>query len=98
MDQILTSLDQEFSRLDERARRFLAELNDAMLFASLPGIADTMSIATPGGYLLRSAAMVEQAFGGITTRLWDDPFEWTLPEKLNGKDSILCYLDEVKET
>ena len=36
-----------------------------------------------GEYILRSAAAVEQTFGGITTRLWDDPFEWTLPEALS---------------
>ena len=42
--------------------------------------------------------MVEKTFGGITTRLWDDPFEWTLPEKLNDIVSVLAYLDEVEAT
>lgn len=42
--------------------------------------------------------MVEQAFLGITRRLWDDPFEWTLPEKLSTKDAIMSYLDEVAAT
>ena len=42
--------------------------------------------------------MVEKTFGGITTRLWDDPFEWTLPEKLADKLSIIQYLDEVEAT
>lgn len=51
-----------------------------------------------GEYLLRSAAVVEKTFGGITTRLWDDPFEWTLPEKLSDKGSILQYFDEVEKT
>jgi len=37
-------------------------------------------------------------FGGITTRLWDDPFEWTLPEKLSTHLAILQYLDEVETT
>ena len=37
-------------------------------------------------------------FGGITTRLWDDPFEWTLPEKLSDRGSIIRYLDEVENT
>jgi len=39
--------------------------------------------------------MIEQASGGITTRLWDDPFEWTLPEKLATKESVFTYLEEV---
>ena len=42
--------------------------------------------------------MVEKTFGGITTRLWDDPFEWTLPEQLSTSALILEYLDEVEET
>jgi hypothetical protein len=53
---------------------------------------------TVGEYLLRSAATIEQTFGGITTRLWDDPFEWTLPEKLNSTALIGEYLDEVSAT
>lgn len=32
------------------------------------------------------------------TRLWDDPFEWTLPEKLSDKAAVLNYLDEVEAT
>lgn len=47
---------------------------------------------------MRSAGKVEQTFGGITTRLWDDPFEWTLPEELSTVNSILKYLAEVEET
>jgi hypothetical protein len=53
---------------------------------------------TVGEYVLRSAAAVEQTFGGITTRLWDDPFEWTLPEKLHCVDLVKEYLDEVDLT
>jgi hypothetical protein len=51
-----------------------------------------------GESILRSAAAVEQAFGGITTKLWDDPFEWTLPEALPTNELILQYLEEVDET
>jgi len=51
-----------------------------------------------GEFILRSAAAIEQTFGGITTRLWDDPFEWTLPEQLSTNELILNYLAEVEET
>jgi len=51
-----------------------------------------------GEYLLRSAGKVEMTFGGITTRLWDDPFEWTLPEKLATLAAVAQYLDEVEST
>lgn len=51
-----------------------------------------------GEYILRSAGAVEQTFGGILTRLWDDPFEWTLPETLSTNDLILRHLAEIEET
>jgi hypothetical protein len=51
-----------------------------------------------GEQILRSAAVVEQTFGGLTTNLWDDPFEWTLPENLSTPEKILDYLAEVEAT
>ena len=47
---------------------------------------------------MRSAGKIEQNFGGLTTKLWDDPFEWTLPEALSTNELILQYLNEVEET
>ena len=47
---------------------------------------------------MRSAAAVEQTFGGIMTKLWDDPFEWTLPEELATGAKIAEYLAEVEAT
>jgi hypothetical protein len=49
-----------------------------------------------GEYIIRSGAEVEQVIGGITTRLWDDPFEWTLPEELHSTAKIVEYLEEVE--
>jgi hypothetical protein len=42
--------------------------------------------------------VVEQTFGGITANLWDDPFEWTLPENLTTPERLLEYFDEVAAT
>lgn len=39
--------------------------------------------------------MIEQVCGGLTANLWDDPFEWTLPETLSNADRIIEYLSEV---
>jgi hypothetical protein len=46
--------------------------------------------------VLRSAAAIEQTFGGITSNLWDDPFEWTLPEYLSTPGKIKDHLAEVE--
>jgi hypothetical protein len=48
--------------------------------------------------VLRSAAAIEQIGGGITANLWDDPFEWTLPETLSTPQLILAYIAEVDAT
>jgi len=63
----------------------------ANLIASLKDLASSV----PPDLLLRSAAAVEQVCGGLTANLWDDPFEWTLPETLSNADRIIEYLSEV---
>ena len=65
-------------------------------FASL--IESLKNLAGSGSsyqYILRSAAAVEQLCGGLTANLWDDPFEWTLPETLSNADRVVEYLSEV---
>lgn len=97
MDAIVAGFDRAFVDIDKRSRELLDKIDDAQLFLR---VADTGSLAgaSVGEYVLRSAAAVEQTFNGITTRLWDDPFEWTLPEKLSDKAAVLNYLDEVEAT
>jgi hypothetical protein len=46
-------------------------------------------------HLVRSAAVIEQMCGGLTSNLWDDPYEWTLPETLSNADRVVEYLAEV---
>jgi len=47
--------------------------------------------------IIRSAAKVEQAFGGLNAQLWDDPHEWTLPEALGSREKAVKYLSEVSK-
>ena len=64
-------------------------------FASLIKSLKDLAPSVPPDNLLRSAAAVEQMCGGLTANLWDDPFEWTLPETLSNADRIIEYLSEV---
>jgi hypothetical protein len=84
--------------IDARSRDLLSRLSSDQLFQRPNGSQPSMTPFSCGEYVLRSAAAVEQTFDGLTTRLWDDPFEWTLPEKLSTSGAILEYLDEVEET
>ncbi|MEQ1603711.1 MAG: hypothetical protein ABL999_02470 [Pyrinomonadaceae bacterium] len=98
MGTILSAFDRSFIKLDARSRKLLDKIPEVRLFEKPREIANSMAMFSCGEYLLRSAAMVEKTFGGITTRLWDDPFEWTLPEKLATHADISRYLDEVEAT
>ncbi|MGE3466087.1 MAG: hypothetical protein AB7J13_04070 [Pyrinomonadaceae bacterium] len=98
MEPILSAFDEQFRHLDRRSRELLALLTDETLFQRARIVENSMAPFSCGEFLLRSAAMVEKTFGGITTRLWDDPFEWTLPEKLSNGKKISAYLDEVEAT
>jgi len=95
---ILKALNEQFVTVDRRSRELLALLDQDQLFRRPDGSPTSMTPFSCGEYLLRSAGRVEMTFGGITTRLWDDPFEWTLPEKLSTHLAILQYLDEVETT
>ncbi len=87
--------DRRFNELDFRTRKLIEKVPYSTLFAKRQ---NDLSLRTCGEHLLRSAGKVEQTFGGITTRLWDDPFEWTLAEELSTAEKIVAYLDEVVET
>ena len=64
-------------------------------FAKLIVSLNDLASSVPPDLLLRSAAVVEQMCGGLTANLWDDPFEWTLPETLSNTERIIEYLSEV---
>lgn len=95
---LIVALNASFEDVDRRQRSLLNLVSDEKLFWTPVSGTDTLVLVSVGGSVLRSAAMVEQAFLGITRRLWDDPFEWTLPEKLSTKNAITGYLDEVVST
>lgn len=87
-----------FIALDRHSRELVKMTPDSKLFLKPRELGRTFAMFSCGEYILRSAAMVEKTFGGITTRLWDDPFEWTLPEELAAGARIIEYLDEVEAT
>lgn len=94
----IETFDRKFGDLHKRSLQLLELIGDEDLYRRPRELPQTFAMFTVGEYLLRSAATVEQTFGGITTRLWDDPFEWTLPEKLNTVSLIVEYLHEVERT
>lgn len=96
--QIVRSLDEQFTRLHARAVALARAVPAERLYWQPRPSAGATPIYSCGEHLLRSAACVEQTFGGITASLWDDPFEWTLPETLSTPALVEEYLNEVEET
>src|SRR5215208_251698 len=85
---IVNQLERQFQSLIESLNQLVRSLPADLLYRNPPAV-------TMGEHVLRSAAAVEQICGGLTTNLWDDPFEWTLPETLSNPDLIVEYLSEV---
>lgn len=98
MNLLLTAFENRFVLVRDRSVKLLTLTGEDFLYRQPREIPKTFAMFSVGEYLLRSAASVEQTFGGITTKLWDDPFEWTLPERLSTTDDVLEYLNEVEET
>lgn len=97
-DFFLSIFDQKYSRLHTLSCEIIRKTPTEKLFWQ-PFEKETLfPINSCGEYILRSAGKIEQTFGGITTKLWDDPFEWTLPEQLSTNELILEYLEEVEAT
>ena len=91
MNDLIAWFDREFARLERAWRELIRETSDQILYQK-----DNQRDLSVGEQVLQSARIVEQTFGGITANLWDDPFEWTLPETLTTSDKLLAYLGEVE--
>lgn len=98
MKTFLDTFDLQFQTLHKRSAQLILKIPDEKLYWQPRPQNALFPVNSCGENLLRSAAVVEQTFGGIMTKLWDDPFEWTLPEELSTGDKVAQYLTEVEET
>jgi hypothetical protein len=92
MDALVTWFDQQFRELNSGWRELVQAIGGNNLYQNCG------NRASAGEYVVRSARVVEQTFGGINSNLWDDPFEWTLPETLTTPEKLFQYFDEVEAT
>src|SRR5882762_57921 len=98
MNKFIEGFDAQFAGLYRESHKLIETIAPELVYYQPPGKSNSLPLHSCGEHLLRSAAMVEQTFGGITTNLWDDPFEWTLPETLSTPDKVAAYLNEVEAT
>jgi hypothetical protein len=95
--EIVNSLDREFARLHLSSCSAIENTAVEILYM-VPARTPGSALRSVGESLLRYAAAIEQTFGGITANLWDDPFEWTLPEHLSTPGKVADHLTEVEKT
>lgn len=86
--EIVNHLDQEFAELVNSLKELVTSVPSDLFYQNPPAV-------SIGENILRSAAAIEQCCGGLTANLWDDPFEWTLPETLSSGCLVIEYLSEV---
>lgn len=89
--QTVSEIEQDFVKLELNREAQLTDLRDAFV-----GMNDSLDLGSDMERAIRSATVVEQALGGISRRLWDDPFEWTLPEAFPTRQKAFEYLSEVR--
>ena len=91
MKKLIAAHDEAVANTD----REIVQHIDWQFAALIDSLKDLARSGSSQHYILRSAASIEQMCGGLTANLWDDPFEWTLPETLSTPDRIIEYLSEV---
>src|SRR6266576_1615653 len=96
MDKFIEGLNRQFARLHSDSHKLIQAISPDLLYQQPPEKSNSLPLHSCGEHVLRSAAVVEQTFGGITANLWDDPFEWTLPEHLSTVERFKEYLEEVE--
>jgi hypothetical protein len=99
--RIVRDLDEQFARLHGRSHALVRAVPADKLYWQPPrerARAYASPVLSCGEHIIRSAAAVEQTFGGINANLWDDPFEWTLPEALPTPAHVAEYLSEAEAT
>lgn len=95
MKKLVGIFDNKYEKIHQDSCDLVRKVDHKYLFSKFN---DQTKIYSFGEYILRSAGAVEQTFGGITTRLWDDPFEWTLREEISNKEKMIEYIYEVEAT
>jgi hypothetical protein len=96
--ELIAVFDRQFARLNLLSCELVLKTPLKIFYRGARQAATGFAGYSIGENILRGAAAVEQTFGGITANLWDDPFEWTLPENLSTTARVVEYLEEVEAT
>lgn len=97
MNTLLGYFATRFEGIHSRSVTLVEQCPNEILFHRPRQLGYFPALFSCGEFLIRSAANVEMTFGGITRRLWDDPFEWTLAESIGSREKVLEYFSDVRK-
>ena len=85
----------EFERIHQNLIDVLALIPEEKLYWKPFESENFIRIYSCGELVSHIGGIVEYAFNGITSNLWEEPFEWITREVLPTRSHIAAYLDEV---
>ena len=85
----------EFERIHQNLIEVLAIIPEDKLYWKPFASQNFIRIYSCGELISHIGGIVEYAFNGITSNLWEEPFEWITREVLPTRTHIAAYLDEV---
>ena len=85
----------EFERIHQNLIEVLDIIPEEKLYWKPFESENFIRIYSCGELISHIGGIVEYAFNGITSNLWEEPFEWITREVLPTRSHIAGYLDEV---
>jgi uncharacterized damage-inducible protein DinB len=88
-------IGDELERIHQNLIEVLAIIPEDKLYWKPFESEKFIRIYSCGELISHIGGTVEYAFNGITSNLWEEPFEWITREVLPTRSHIAAYLDEV---
>jgi uncharacterized damage-inducible protein DinB len=85
----------EFERIHQNLIEVLAIIPEEKLYWKPFESEKFIRIYSCGELISHIGGIVEYAFNGITSNLWEEPFEWITREVLPTRSHLAGYLDDV---
>lgn len=88
-------IGRELERIHQNLIQILDIIPEDKLYLKPFESANFIRVYSCGELISHIGGIVEYAFNGITSNLWEEPFEWITREVLPTRSHIAAYLEEV---
>ena len=91
------AIGRDLERIHENLIAVLDIIPEDRLYWKPFDSANFIRVYSCGELISHIGGIVEYAFNGITSNLWEEPFEWITREALPTRSHIASYLEEVAQ-